>query len=316
MHARGSGYDGRLAFVRRPLSDPMNAPAPRTTARRTDVRIWRAPELGADLLRGAFHDFSYDVHTHETACFALITDGAIRIRMRGAAFVATRGDLYAIDADEPHAGWPVDGRGWRQRTLYVDTAHLRARLGDDGDGGVGGGARRGVLNGPVISDPVLTALFVGVHRCSETGGDALRRDEHYLSFAARLFERHVSGAAARDEAGRQRGRDAGAEPRAVALAKAFLDQHVERSVHLHDIANAAGLPPFRLLRAFARQVGMTPHAYQRQARMRRALGLIRAGRALGDVAAAAGFADQAHLTRWFRRSFAVTPGMYRRALLA
>ncbi|HTH62434.1 MAG TPA: AraC family transcriptional regulator [Paraburkholderia sp.] len=280
----------------------MNAPATRPTSRQTEVRIWRAPDLGAELLRGQFHDFSYDVHTHETACFALITEGAIRIRMRGAEFVARQGDLYAIDADEPHAGWPVDDLGWRQRTVYVDTEHLRSRLRD------GGAPRRGLLKGPIIGDPVLTSLFYGVHRCSEAGDEGLQRDEQYLSFAARLFERHVSGAAPRDVSGR--------EPRAVALAKDFLDQHVDRNVHLDDIASAAGLPPYRLFRAFGRHVGMTPHAYQRQARIRRALALIRAGRALSDVAAAVGFADQAHLTRWFRRSFAVTPGMYRKALLA
>lgn len=279
----------------------MNVPASRPAARHTQVRIWRAPDLGAELLRGEFHDFSYDVHTHETACFALITEGAIRIRMRGTEFVAKRGDLYAIDADEPHAGWPVDRLGWRQRTVYVDTAHLRERAGGDG------ALRGGLLNGPIISDPVLTSLFYGVHRCSEVGGEALKRDEHYLSFAGRLFERHMSGTAPRGEAGR--------EPRAVALAKDFLDQHVEHNVHLDDIARAAGLPPYRLFRAFGRHVGMTPHAYQRQARIRRAVALIRAGRALSDVAAAVGFADQAHLTRWFRRSFAVTPGMYRKALL-
>jgi AraC-like DNA-binding protein len=278
----------------------MNAPARPMTARKTEVRIWRAPDLGAELLRGRFHDFSYDVHTHETACFALITEGAIRIRMRGTEFVAQRGDLYAIDADEPHAGWPVDDLGWRQRTVYVDTAHLRARLGDDG------APRPGLLNGPVIRDPVLTALFYGVHCCSETGGEALRRDEHYLSFAARLFERHMSGAAVRGVPG--------SEPRAVALAKAFLDQHLECNVHLDDIARAAGLPPYRLFRAFERHVGMTPHAWQRHARIRRAVALIREGHALSDVAAAVGFADQAHLTRWFRRSFAVTPGVYRKAL--
>ena len=32
-----------------------------------------------------------------------------------------------------------------------------------------------------------------------------------------------------------------------------------------------------------------------------------------EVAADAGFADQAHLTRWFRRYYGVTPGAYRAA---
>jgi len=61
---------------------------------------------------------------------------------------------------------------------------------------------------------------------------------------------------------------------------------------------------------------MTPHGYQRQARIRSATDLIRRGRALAEVAAAAGFADQAHLTRCFRRTMGVTPGLFRDAVLA
>ena len=71
---------------------------------------------------------------------------------------------------------------------------------------------------------------------------------------------------------------------------------------------AAGLPPFRLFRAFERAIGMSPHTYQRQARIRFATGLIKLGHPLRDVAAASGFADQAHLTRSFRRTLGVTPG--------
>jgi AraC-like DNA-binding protein len=61
---------------------------------------------------------------------------------------------------------------------------------------------------------------------------------------------------------------------------------------------------------------MTPHAYQRQARVRRAIDLIRSGHALADVATAAGFADQAHLTRSFQRRMGLTPGAYQTAYSA
>ena len=61
---------------------------------------------------------------------------------------------------------------------------------------------------------------------------------------------------------------------------------------------------------------MTPHGFQRQARIRLAADLIKLGRPLSEVAAAAGFADQAHLTRCFRRALGVTPGSYRAAMRA
>jgi AraC-like DNA-binding protein len=280
-----------------PGSDAMGA-----SPSKSDVIIWRDASLDAELLRGQFHDFSYDVHTHETACLALITQGAIRIRMKGSEFIARQGDLYAIEADEPHAGWPVDDQGWRQRTLYVDTASLRARQ----------ESRRkpatSTLRGPIIRDPELTALFRGVHRCSEVRGDALLREEHYQAFGTRLFERHVREP--------QIPSTVGPESHAIRRAKEFLDHHLDGSVHLADIAQAAGLPPFRLFRAFERHAGMTPHGYQRQARMRTATRLIRQGHALSEAAAIAGYADQAHLTRCFRRALGVTPGAYQKAVRA
>ncbi|GGC88239.1 transcriptional regulator [Chelatococcus reniformis] len=265
-----------------------------------DTKIWRDPALGhAELLRGRFSGYAYDVHTHGTACFALITDGAIRIRMRGGEFVARAGDVYAIDAEEPHAGWPIDGEGWRLRTLYVDGAELGGLVGRPG--------LAPALAGPIIRDPVLAHLLQAVHAGSETEAPLLARDGRYLDFVTRLFARHVREPAPLAAAGR--------EPRAVQLARRFLDQRLDRHVSLAQIAQAAGLPPFRLYRAFARAVGMSPHAYQRQARVRAAARLIRQGRPLGDVAAATGFADQAHLTRSFRRTLGVTPGAYRSAYL-
>jgi hypothetical protein len=86
------------------------------------TKIWRADDLGgAELLRGSFSNYAYDVHTHDRACFALITRGAIRTGTPGSEFVAQAGDLYAIDADEPHPGWPSwwQGRNRQHNTLAV-----------------------------------------------------------------------------------------------------------------------------------------------------------------------------------------------------
>ncbi len=268
----------------------------------TDITLWRAPDLGAELLSGHFSDFSYDVHTHDTACFSLLTRGAIRIKMRGQEFTARRGDLYAIEADEPHAGWPVDKEGWNLRTLYVDSAYLQSLVSDAGT------SRSLDLKGPIIRDPELASMLYGVHRCSQVQGSRIYREERYIEFATRLFERHADGP--------KGGVGAGLEDRAIRIAKEFIDQSLDEQVSLTEIANAAGLPPYKLYRAFEKSTGMTPHAYQRQARVRLAMNLIRTNRPLGDVAFSTGFADQAHLTRWFRRIMGITPGIYQKAMQA
>jgi AraC-like DNA-binding protein len=270
-----------------------------------ETTVWTAPELQAEFLLGRFAGFNYDVHTHDTPCFALITAGAIRIRMRGSEFVARQGDLYAIDADEPHAGWPVDAQGWSQRTLYVELAQIRSLVGEDG------GARTAGLAGPIIRDPALAGPLHAMHRCSQKTdqgcGPRLLRDEAYIAFASQLLQRHVR-APLHTRAG-------GREDMAVKAAREFLDQNLGDHVSLEDIALAAGVPRFRLFRAFERSIGMTPHAYQRQARVRLAIRLIRARHSLAEAGAASGFTDQAHFTRWFRRFMAVTPGQYQKAVL-
>jgi AraC-like DNA-binding protein len=269
---------------------------------RVSTKVWYADELGGvELLSGRFVDFAFDLHTHDKATFALITRGAMRIRTRGTELVAQSGDLFAINADEPHDGWPVDAEGWSLRSVHVDIGRLGALI-DDGDAS---SARPPEIVGPIIRDPALTSLFCTLHHGSETGGPLMKREERCLEFTARLFDGHM--------AYRPRPRSPGCGDRAIRLAREFIDAHLDKQVRLADIADAANLPPYRLFRAFERAMGMSPHGYQRQARIRLAVGLIRRGLGLGEIAMAAGFADQAHLTRSFRQTMGITPGAYRRA---
>jgi len=83
-------------------------------------------------------------------------------------------------------------------------------------------------------------------------------------------------------------------------------------VTLEALARHAGISAFHLCRVFRQTVGMTPHAYQTQVRVRHARSLLRAGLPITTVAAQTGFYDQAHLTRHFKRIVGLTPGRYLR----
>lgn len=267
---------------------------------RCDTAIWRDAALAdAEWLRGTYSDFSYAPHVHDAACLAVITRGALRIRARGGEFVARPGDVFAANADVLHAGWPIDDAGWSLRTVYVDIDRLRTVLTGETTRGTG------TLCGPFVQDPELWCRLVAAHECSEGAASGLRRDEALMAFTDRLFARYVRPARLDDRVC--------PAPQAVRLAREFLDARVDTRVSLRDLAAVSGLPPSRLLRAFARAVGLSPHAYQRQARLRHATALIRGGTSISDAALAAGFADQAHFTRLFRQTMGIPPGAYQRA---
>jgi len=68
-------------------------------------------------------------------------------------------------------------------------------------------------------------------------------------------------------------------------------------------------------RGSKRATGITPQAARVAARANRARRMLGEGLAPAEVAAALGFADQAHLTRQFRLCFGTTPAAYRRAMI-
>jgi AraC family transcriptional regulator len=86
-----------------------------------------------------------------------------------------------------------------------------------------------------------------------------------------------------------------------------------RKLTAQGIAAALGVPPLRLSRSFRRAFGCSPAEMVRRRRVARAEELLRARRLpLAEIALACGFADQAQLTKAFRRVTGFTPGRYRR----
>jgi AraC-like DNA-binding protein len=91
----------------------------------------------------------------------------------------------------------------------------------------------------------------------------------------------------------------------------LLDERVADGVTLEEAAGTVHAHPAHLVRAFGAAFGIAPHQYLMSRRVERARRLLLDGMRPGEAAAMAGFYDQAHLTRHFRRWVGVTPGRYR-----
>jgi AraC-like DNA-binding protein len=91
----------------------------------------------------------------------------------------------------------------------------------------------------------------------------------------------------------------------------YIAEYCTEALRLEDICQAAELSPSYLIRTFKQHYGMTPHAYLLNRRIQRSQHWLRQGLDLAEIALAAGFADQAHFQRTFKRQLAATPGQYR-----
>jgi AraC family transcriptional regulator len=107
--------------------------------------------------------------------------------------------------------------------------------------------------------------------------------------------------------------NAESDPR-IERAIRFFEQRFAERVTMKEAAQVAGLSPDHFVEVFRSATGCTPHQYLIRCRLRHAHRLITSeGRllSLAEIALAAGFFDQAHLTRHFRRAFGKSPGEWR-----
>ena len=157
---------------------------------------------------------------------------------------------------------------------------------------------------PVVQDPELAWQLDMLIRTLESSANRLQRESLVYTLLARLVLRHA----------RSRGDLAplAPAPPQLNLAKAFLDDHPGADISLSELATLAGLSPYHLVRQFKQYFGLPPHAYQIQSRLRLARALIRQRKPLATVAVEAGFHDQSHLHRHFKKALGTTPGRYAR----
>jgi AraC-like DNA-binding protein len=267
------------------------------------VKVWHMPDLhDAEMLKGIYVRHSYPWHSHGEMSLGLVVGGAIHLRTLSREGVAKAGSFVLINAEEMHQGIPAAPEGWRCRTIHLLPGVIRSTAEE-----LKSFTALPVIafRGPAFEDPELARAFLQLHCSSETASSSLERQSRIVSLFASLLARHAE---TRVEAPSRR-----REPTAVRRARAYLDENLSDKVTLYELATAAGITPFRLLRAFQHTFGLTPHAYQMQARVRAAHAMVMRQAALADVAAATGFADQAHLTRVFKSIMGATPGQYRAA---
>lgn len=240
-------------------------------------------------------------HTHEEYQFGLSLDAPGEYHYRGARHAVPTGALRVIQPGEAHASRDFGGhRAAETHLLYVPPRLLREVAAEV----AGSDAGEPFFPSPVVLDPELTGRYRGL--CAALGGQpaaALERDSLLLATLAWFVARHAKAPVA--------SRRVGPERRAVGLVKAYLEDNLAENVSLARLGRLTNLSPHYLDRAFAREVGLPPHRYQVQARVRRAQALLGEGVPLGTVALATGFADQSHLGRHFKRLVGVSPGRYR-----
>lgn len=233
-------------------------------------------------------------HVHERACFAVMLEGSFDIDITGRVYACEPGSAVTEPAEERHANM-LGTRGAHVVVVQPAPAAMD-RLGPCG------------------------RLFDEVHHnrktpaCAPAWGIAreLRFPDASTPLAVEGLVLEMLALASRRHGIVERMRRSPA-PRWLARARDEVHARFLHPPRVRDLATTAGVHPDHLARAFRLRFGVPVGTYVRRLRLDWAAGQLEADEvAIVHIALSAGFADQSHFTKAFKRHTGLTPAEYRR----
>lgn len=264
------------------------------------VRMWRVSALpGLELLRATYLTQSFAKHTHEGFAVGVIEQGALGFFYRGENVTAARGSINLANPDEAHTGHAASKEGWTYRMFYFEADVLRKAAVQL----AGRKAQMPFFQSGVIHDDPLAGMIRHLHIGFENERTStLEKESRFLLMLTSLIERHADAPPPLGKVGRER--------HIVFKTRDYIEANYTEDISIGQLASIGNMSPFHFIRIFAKEMGVPPHAYLNQVRLRRARGLLADGWSIAATACETGFVDQSHLSRRFKRIFGITPGQY------
>jgi AraC-like DNA-binding protein len=253
-------------------------------------RVLRCEIEGVDAVEAETRH-SFPRHMHEQFGIGLIYSGAQKSLSGRGIVEAGPGNTITVNPGEVHDGMPIGNHGRAWRMLYFEPHLIYEAIEDMSEGRTSDFE----FSQPVIDRDDIARRFERLYSALTTKSESIACEEALLMLVGSL---------------RPNRKDSPSPPSAVIRAQGLIDSDPARALTLGDLAREADLSRFQLLRSFVRANGLTPHAYILQRRINMARRLIVRRLPLAQAALEAGFADQSHMTRLFRRTFGMSPGAY------
>lgn len=252
-----------------------------------------------ELLHAAYQKQVFSPHFHEGHVIGVIEKGFLGFDYRGQKHVAGPGDINMADPGEVHNGFAVSEDGWQYRMFYFGPDQLSQMLND----GCDGKSLEPFFKKGVIRDAWFAGQIHALHRDFENPDIfSLEKESRFYSLMTGFIQKYSLQKANLNPPGSEKNR--------VKKIKEYILNHYDTEISLGDLSQVTGISRYYLLRLFEKETGLTPHAYLNLVRVKKARQMMANHVPIIEAAHAAGFFDQSHLNRIFKKIYGITPGQF------
>ena len=259
------------------------------------IRIGRG-STGIERLEARFVGQAFSPHRHDTYAIGITLSGVQTFRYRGARRYCLPGQYHVLHPDEMHDGSAGTAKGFYYKIVYIDPSLVQQAL---------GGRALPFVSDPIVEKSVFQdALLPALWRLEEPIDDVARIE--IVTAVADLLDR-----ASRTDIKKQ------GSLRLASLLR-VRDLIVANPTTRHSVEtleSVSGLDRWALARQFRAAFGTCPSNFRTMRQLDQARRMIRGGLPLAEAALEAGFADQSHMSRMFKRAYGLTPAKWAAALV-
>jgi AraC family transcriptional regulator len=162
-----------------------------------------------------------------------------------------------------------------------------------------------------ITDPLIHGIGWALKTELESGGlnGTLYVDALKNALSMHILRRYVA------QKPNLRDFDNGLDPVKLQIVINYINDYLNRDLHLADLANLVQVSPGYFSRLFKQSTGVPPHHYVTQCRIKKAKELLkRRDLSIAYISQQVGFHDQSHFSKTFCKIVGVTPKKYRDSL--
>ena len=235
----------------------------------------------------ASSNHTFPLHSHSCFCFGIVEDGSVRFTVCGRSKNLTAGMAFIIPSE---TGVKIEASSpYRYITICVK------------------GSLKDQLNKYNYTDYFITFPSCAAVRemCSTYMADSSSDAAKILvSAIIDLIQPAVSDAF----------RSSDRFSAVVADARRYIITHSQESFSLTELAGKVHVSKYYLVKLFKKEMGVTPHQYYVQAKIRAVKDSISEAARTSDLAQDLGFNDQSHMCNLFKKEMGISPMEYKKSI--